>query len=65
MPFAVFVKFDLPLVVPEELMNFKLSNIPGNSVILKSSPLTQGFETCLKMWTPRVNTLWTQSLNIL
>ena len=29
------LKFNLPLIVPVELMNFKLSNIPGNSVYFK------------------------------
>ena len=26
------LKYNLPLIVPKELMNFKLSTIPGNSV---------------------------------
>ena len=28
------LKFYLPLILPEEQMNFKLSNIPGNSVYI-------------------------------
>ena len=28
------LKFNLPLIVPEELMNFKLSDIPGKSVYI-------------------------------
>ena len=29
------LKFYLPLILPEEQMDFKLSNIPGNSVYIK------------------------------
>ena len=29
------LKFHLPVILPEEQMNFKISNIPGNSVYIK------------------------------
>ena len=32
--FCYLLKFYLPLILPEEQMNFKLSNIPGNSVYI-------------------------------
>ena len=37
------LKFYLPLILPEEQMNFKLSNIPGNSVYIKNNKFLKQF----------------------
>ena len=58
------LKFYLPLILSEEQMNFKLSNIPGNSVYIKrksaidhfiSPGPTTGYHTVLLRRTKHIN----------
>ena len=44
------LKFYLPLILPEEQMNFKISNIPGNSVYINVHlPCRETFNVQLKI----------------